>query len=169
MAIIDNKGKLFGKVSIIDILIVVILLGGIAGIGLRFVKSGSTTTLLKNDKVQVILFCPETPDYTVDPKNAPQGSVVKDATTSNVFGSLKEIKSGPSVFFSPTATGEFVAASKEGFVSAYITAEGYGKYSSSGVVINNVEYSVGQLLEKVKAGKSEFRYNIRVVDIKKID
>jgi len=34
--IIDSKGKLFGKISIIDILILVVLIAGIAGVWVKF-------------------------------------------------------------------------------------------------------------------------------------
>lgn len=34
--IIDSKGKLFGKVSIIDILVLVVLVAGIAGVWANF-------------------------------------------------------------------------------------------------------------------------------------
>ena len=48
--IIDNKGRLFGKISIIDILIVVIIIVAVAGIGSKFVKSKLPALLLKQTR-----------------------------------------------------------------------------------------------------------------------
>lgn len=42
MKIIDEKGKLFGKINLIDLLVVVILIAAVLFLALRFVKGSST-------------------------------------------------------------------------------------------------------------------------------
>ncbi|MCX7842076.1 MAG: DUF4330 domain-containing protein [Clostridia bacterium] len=167
--IIDNKGRLFGKVSVIDILIVVVILGAIAGTAYKFSKSGATGPLAKPDKILITVFCPETPDFSVTEENIAVGSLLRDPTQGITLGTIKEVKVEDSVGYAATSDGKFNLSSKDRIKSVYVTAEGYGRYSSNGVIINNVEYSVGQILDRVKAGKSEFRYNSRVADLKKVE
>ncbi len=169
MKAIDSKGKLFGKISIIDILIVVIILGAAAGILFKFSKSGASGVLSKPDRLQITVFCPETPEYSVTEENIPKGSLLKDGVQGIVLGTVTGVRVEESIGYAESAQGEFKASSKEGYKSVYVTAETTGRYSENGAVINNSEFFVGQVIDKFRAGKSELRYNCRIYEIKKID
>ncbi|MCX7711588.1 MAG: DUF4330 domain-containing protein [Clostridia bacterium] len=169
MTIIDSKGKLFGKISIIDILIVVVLIGAIAGAGYKYIKARASNPFVKQDKVQITFYCEEFPEYAASEDNIKKGSLVKDGVQGTVLGAVTEVKTGKAISFAQSDKGEFNASSKQGYLSAYITAEGQGRYSDNGLIVNNVEYYVGQIVDKLRVGKSEFRYNVRIQDIKKIN
>lgn len=169
MVIIDNKGKLFGKVSIIDILIVLVVLGAVAGGGYKYIKAKASSPFVKQDKVEITFYCEEFPQYAADEDNMKQGSLVKDGVQGTVLGVLKEVKTDKSVSYAASAQGEFNVSTKQGYLSAHITAEGEGRYSDNGLVIGNVEYYVGQIVDRFRVGKSEFRYNVRIQSIKKIN
>lgn len=169
MAIIDNKGKIFGKVSIIDILIVLIFVGAIAGGGYKFIKARATSPFVKQDKIEIAFFCEEFPAFAGDPENMKMGSIVKDGIQGSVLGTVTDIKTDKSISYAQSASGEFNKSSKDGYLSGTFTIEGQGRYSDNGVVINNVEYYVGQIIDKLRVGQSEFRYNPRIKSIRKID
>ena len=54
--IIDDKGKLFGKISIIDLLVVCLILAGIAGAYYKFGRSKTISPFVKPDKIEMTFF-----------------------------------------------------------------------------------------------------------------
>ena len=58
---IDEKGRLFGKVNIVDLLIVIIILAAAAFLGYKLL--GPQSTAANTQKVLVTLYCEETPNY----------------------------------------------------------------------------------------------------------
>jgi hypothetical protein len=167
--IIDKNGKLFGKVNIIDILVVVVLLGAAAGAVYKYAKAGTTGLLSKPDKVRIVFYCPEYPEYAADEENIKKGSLVKDAVQGITLGTVTGVEIGESVGYAVSADGKYVASSKPDHVSVTITVEGYGRYTENGLIINNIEYYVGQSIDKLRVGKSDFRYfNPRIFKIEKI-
>ena len=56
---IDEKGRLFGKVNIVDLIIVIIIIAAAAFIGMKLFGPESTTANTEN--VRITLFCEETP------------------------------------------------------------------------------------------------------------
>ncbi|MGE5613745.1 MAG: DUF4330 domain-containing protein [Bacillota bacterium] len=167
--IIDKNGKLFGKVNIIDILVVAVLLGAVAGAVYKFAKAGTTGILSKPDKVRIVIYCPEYPEYAAGEENIKEGSLVKDAVQGITLGTVTGVEIGEAVGYAVSDEGEFVTSSKPDHVSVSITVEGYGRYTENGLVINNVEYYVGQSIDKLRVGKSDFRYfSPRIFKIEKI-
>ena len=61
---IDEKGRLFGKVNIVDLLIVIIILAAAAFLGYKLL--GPQSTAANTQKVLVTLYCEETPNYVAD-------------------------------------------------------------------------------------------------------
>lgn len=61
---LDNKGRLFGKVNIVDLLIVIIIIA--AGIFLGRLLFGPESTIAQTEKVRITLYCEETPDYVAE-------------------------------------------------------------------------------------------------------
>ena len=58
---IDENGRLFGKVNIVDLLIVIIILAAAAFLGYKLL--GPESTAANTQKVLVTLYCEETPNY----------------------------------------------------------------------------------------------------------
>ena len=161
--IIDSRGKLFGKVSIIDIVIVVVLLGAVAGIGYKFTKSKTVSPFVRADKLEIQFYGEEVPDFAA--KAIKKGDLAKDSEKNVFLGTVKDIKIGKSVSWVESGSrGEYVASSKTGYSSIYITLEGKGVFGSTGVTINNAEYYVGQTVN-LRVGNAAFY--IKVSDIRK--
>ncbi|NJD01774.1 MAG: DUF4330 domain-containing protein [Ruminiclostridium sp.] len=143
--IIDDKGKLFGKISIIDILVVCLVLAGIAGAYYKFGRSNTISAFVKPDKIELTFFSEDIPKYAGEAINP--GDLVKDRLTDGVFGKVKEVALGPDIYYAANADGKMVKSSKEGYASLKIIVEGNGRYQDTGVTFNNKEYYVYNLLE----------------------
>jgi hypothetical protein len=162
--IIDNKGRLFGKISIIDILIVVIIVVAVAGIGSKFARSKTASPFVKTDKIQVRFYVEDAPDYAV--KAVKIGDPVKESIQNTGLGKVVDIKIDRSVSWVQTDKGEYVAASREDHSSCVVTMEADGIYGNNGVSINNTEYYIGRTI-LLYVGNSAL--SGRISDLRKID
>lgn len=156
--IIDSKGKLFGKVSIIDILILVVLIVGIAGAAKFFMSDSAIPMLDRSETYIVGLYWEESPDFAVNAvKN---GDIARDLERGGVLGKVMDVQIDKAVSFVETDDGQVVAGSKPGYVSYHITLEGTGSSDGfGGVIFNGADYQVGRQLI-VKVGSAIFQGRI---------
>ena len=164
--IIDSKGKLFGKVSIIDILIVLVVVAAVAGVGYKMTKSSASPFTAKEDNVIVTFYSEESPDYAV--KVAKVGDSVKDFDKGSVFGKVKEeIKIDKALSFSDFTeyeNGQWVVGSKPGYCSYYMKVEGTAVANPDGSFsFSNENYYVGRSLT-MKVGGAVFTGRIYSIE-----
>jgi hypothetical protein len=161
--IIDNKGRLFGKISIIDILIISVLLV-IATAGYRYIAPKAAGPLPDNqDKLQIVFYQEEVNDFTANTVN--KGDPAKDAILHTSLGQVVDVKTDKSVSWIKSDKGEYFSSSKEGYSSVFITMEVNGTLAGSGAVIGGSTYYIGQIVT-LHAGNAAF-YG-RIYSIKKI-
>lgn len=160
--ILDKKGRIFGKVSIIDVLIVLILIAGVAVAWPKFFKKDTGTPLtVKNDKLRIVLYQEEAPIFAADAINI--GDAATEKVLNSSFGKVTDVKKDKSVSWAKTKDGKQVRSSKDDFSSIYITLEGSGIYGNNGVKIGNGEYFVGQQVN-VFVGSSILYMNISEIE-----
>ena len=148
--LIDNKGKLFGKINVIDLFIILIVVAAVAGLAPKFIKSGTSNPIFsKSDTIITEISVEESPEYTIN--DIKKGDYVKDPVRNSYIGKVVDIKSAPSIYFAPNDKGEMVKTTKVGYQSATITVEGNGIYSDrstqGGVTIDNVDQYIGRQQE----------------------
>lgn len=161
--IVDNKGKLFGKISIVDALIVLVVIAAVAGVGYKYTRSKVATPLAKQDTLQVVLYSEEQPDFVV--KAVKPGDVVIDSATGVTFGQVTDVKIGKAASVGINDSGEMVATSKPGYSSAYVTVEGKGIYTGSGAQYGAEKYYIGRLFYELRVGNVSL--GTKIYDIKK--
>ncbi len=164
--IMDGKGKLFGKVSIVDVLIVVIILAAVGGIGYKLTKSKLQTPFTQSDNIQIKFYSEEVPDFVLNAIN--KGDLAKDFERNVEFGHVTDVKADKSVSWTENDKGENIAAPKAGYSSAIVTIEGKGIFRDSknyaGVTFGGSDFFVGRTITLL-AGHSTFQ--CRIYDIKK--
>lgn len=160
--LIDNKGRLFGKVNIIDILIVIAIAAAIFGGYKFFTKNNAATGFTAStNKIQIQFYAEEVPEYVAN--SVEIGVAAKDFERNTNFGTVvnKEIEKSFSI--ANNSDGQYVQTSKPGYSSIKVTIEGKGVFGSTGVTIDNFEYNIGKTII-LKVGKSTFQ--CRIYDIK---
>lgn len=143
--LIDNKGRIFGKVSIIDILIVIMTLGvllfALNKIGLFSPKN----TLSNNaDKIEIIFYQEEVNDFTANNVNI--GDPATESLQNSSFGNVTDVKLGKSISWGSDIKGNQVATSREGYSSIYISLESNGIIGSNGLTIGSSTYYIGEVI-----------------------
>ena len=137
---IDEKGRLFGKVNIVDLIIVIIIVAAAVFVGTKFL--GPKSDVANTQTVRITMFCDESPVYVVDQLEA--GSEVWDSSNQVVLGTLKEWTTGDSMSAVTDDEGNVVEIARDGYCSVRLVCEGTGIVGSQGVTIGGVLYGNGQ-------------------------
>jgi len=138
--IIDNKGKLFGKVSIVDIMIVLVVLAAIAGVAYKVTRNDSITPFAKLDTIQTELYFEEMTDFAAESLKV--GAIVKEQSMGATLGKVIAVYSAPSISYGVANDGSIVQTTKPGYSSVRIVIEGNGKYGENGVYFDNAAYYI---------------------------
>lgn len=137
---IDEKGRLFGKVNIVDLIIVLIIIAAGAFIGMKLF--GPESTVANTENVRITLFCEETPTFVADQLEA--GSEAWDSENQVTLGKLVDWTLGDSQSAVTDANGNVVEIARSGYNSVKLIVEGTGVVSSRGVTIGGILYANGQ-------------------------
>lgn len=143
--IIDDKGRLFGRVSIVDIIIVLVVLLALGGVGYKLTRTNAPTPFAKQDTISIDFYFEEVPDYVAD--YIKPGMTVRDIQKGFVIGTVKSISVDKSVVYAVADTGEIKVSTKPGYKSIRMTVEGTGKFSETGVTFGSSEYYTGKFYE----------------------
>lgn len=161
--IIDNNGKLFGKISIVDILIVAVLLAAIGGVYYKFGRSKTVSPFSKPDTIEVSFYVEDIPAFVAN--SIKEGDLAKDRVNNITIGKITSAVVGPDIFFYPNSEGQAIASSKPGYASIQFTVRGQGVYSDTGSSISGMEYYVNKQFELRVGAVNTYP---RVMSIKKV-
>lgn len=140
--ILDKKGKLFGKISIVDVLVVVIVVAIACGLYYKFNKSGTVTPFTATQPIQMSLYLESVNTYMID--NIKVGDEVRDRVQNVVLGKVTDVIVGPDISYFINDKGLAVQGSREGYNSATIVFEGEGIYKETGVFFSGIEYYINK-------------------------
>ncbi|MDK2799501.1 MAG: hypothetical protein PWP27_858 [Clostridiales bacterium] len=160
--LLDEKGRLFGKINIIDLFIIFVIIGAIGGAFYKFGKA-NVGPIVKQDNIIIKFYAEEAPEYAA--KAVKKGDIATDDSKNTYFGIVTEdpVVKG-SLSFGTNSEGQFVPSSKPGMASVLITVEGKGVIGTNGAVFGGVNYGVGHSMA-LAVGKSKLW--VRVYDIQK--
>ena len=138
---LDKKGKIFGKVSIIDLFVIIVLAAAVIGISARFV-SGAAKNAKEKVKFSYVVEIDGVRDYTINALNK-KGKVI-DLKGKSVIGEIKNVTFQPMKTQSFTSDGRMVFAEVPERYTVLVDIEGEGKESDNSYFVgNDVELSVG--------------------------
>ncbi|MGE4283446.1 MAG: DUF4330 domain-containing protein [Clostridia bacterium] len=150
--IIDNKGKIFGKINIIDLVIVLVIVGAAAGALYKFGKA-NVGPIVKQEDIIIKFFAEETPDYAA--KAVKVGDSAADDNKNTVFGKvIDEPLIDESLTYGVNAQGQYVQSPKPGMASVLVSVQGKGTIGETGAIIGGVSYGVGHTMV-LRVGKSK--------------
>lgn len=142
--ILDKNGKLFGKISIIDILVILAVIVAAAGISLRFVTTAAENVRNKAQfsyvvEIEGIRF------YTVDALN--KKGIVTDSKGNSIIGEITDVEYEAMMEQNVSAEGEAVFVRVPEKYVARITVLAEGNESEEGYFVgDNIELSVGSTI-----------------------
>lgn len=140
--IIDKSGKLFGKINIIDLAVILAVIAVIAGIAVRF-TGGAGKLVTESTKIEYKVCVEGVRKYTVDALQM-QGAVTNKKFTAEV-GKITSVEVSPAKHRSVTADGKVVMADMPERYDCLVTIEADGKETSGGYFdSDNNEISTGR-------------------------
>ncbi len=161
--LVDDKGRLFKKINLIDLLVIIVVLAvGIFAIS-KFSEEKIITPFTKTDRIVITFYSEDLPAYAVSAMKV--GDEVKDKTTNSVFGKVTDVNMMPSVAFAADENGNMVKTTKEGYASMILTVEGDGIYSDNGAYFGNIDYYINRYLE-IRVGNTAVYTKVRSIDKK---
>jgi len=140
MKFIDEKGRLFGRVNLFDLMVILLILALIGGASYKYLYLDKKVTLNESD-ITVTLWIEDIRQVTVDTIKV--GDVVREYDSNLVFGKIvkKEVK--PHYEQVATADGKIVNSEVEGKYDVYITLECRGIASNNAISIASKEVKIG--------------------------
>lgn len=190
----ENKNKL--KFNIVDVIFLLVLLAGLAFVGLRFIQSLPDPEAAESDPVTesepaadttppaadttpeptptppveemyvITFFVPESADYIVNRLRL--GSDMTDDSITLDLGTLVDYETGPARISSAAADGHLVISDKEGYSSVYLMCKLPGIHNGFGVTVcgGSLRLEVGHSMV-IRTWESKFW--AYVYDIQKLE
>ncbi|MBQ3053498.1 MAG: DUF4330 domain-containing protein [Clostridia bacterium] len=123
--IIDKEGRLFGKINIIDAVIILVIILSASILGVRFLggKSRETQYITKNYIAKVASIKPSSAEYIKE------GDLFYDDEGS-FMGKVVQVNLTPAKEIETKADGQYVLLENPSRVDVYITIEGEGCYNN---------------------------------------
>ena len=156
---VDKNGKLFGKINLIDFIIVLIVIALVAFVALKVVNKDNGSANLS--QVKISFYGEETPDYVA--KVLEKGASVLDSKENVTMGTIEDFEVGAPLGYDTNANGEVEEVIRQGYNSVTINAVGQGVLGEHGVTINGVLYGVGHTLT-IYAGKAKLYLKISAIE-----
>lgn len=158
---IDKQGRIFGKISVVDIFIVAIIAAVVAVVYFNVGAGGRPAVAGPARPVYVTFFHPALEDFTVNAiaLNVP---VINDSTGS-FMGTVVGVERGDSINFLPDVHGNEIASPMEGYSSVSITSRVYAHLTNGAAVIEGNIYGVGTEII-IWAGKAKTHLQIAEIN-----
>ena len=137
---IDENGKIGGKINLIDLLIVVVILAVIAFAVSRFLSNDDMDNA-GSDPVIIEFTCAEVNDYTA--RQLETGVPVLDGNANKALGTAVDFTVDDATTTFVTDSGKAVLVSIPETKSVVISIEGAGKLDGNGLLIDGTRYGIG--------------------------
>lgn len=127
--IINKEGKLFGKISVIDIAVILIIAVLAVGIYIRF--SGTTQTIATaGEDIECTFLVRNIRTFSAEALE--RGGPVYDKTSKEYIGEITDVRIDEGEYQVNMADGTFEAVAPEERYNAYVTVEFEGKVGENG-------------------------------------
>ncbi len=141
--IIDNEGRLFGKISVIDLAVVLIV--AVMAVAL-YVKNNrldaSSTSSDANTTIYFVAVSGQVSNYNADAIKVGDKVYDKDRSSGGAIGEIVDIETSPSSLVLGNLEGEFVDTPNDEAKSMRVTVKCTGSISGGSFSINRV-YHLG--------------------------
>ncbi|HEY3368912.1 MAG TPA: DUF4330 domain-containing protein [Symbiobacteriaceae bacterium] len=127
MSVIDNKGRLFGKINLLDLVVVVAVIAVAGRYGYKHFMPKQSAVTGQDQNVEIVVKISKISQSTVDGLKV--GDEILDSPSNTILGKVVKKEAQPSPV--PGATSEY--PSKE-LNDMYVTISGPGRVSPDGAV-----------------------------------
>lgn len=141
----DKNGKIFGKISIIDLFVIILAAAVVIGIGIRY-GSKITTAVKSSEEFECTIKVSNVREFTVDALE--QKGVITDKKSEIELGEIIFVESEPAEFESTTADGRIINTTLPERYNCTVTIRAKGKVSDEAYIMDDSnELSVGRTMD----------------------
>lgn len=141
----DKNGKIKGKISIIDIAVIILVMAAAIGITVRF-TSKTTTAVTSNITLKYAVKVNAVRQFTVDALE--KSTILTDKKAELNLGEIKNIETSDSKIQSTTTGGKIKWAGLPDKYTCVVTIESEARESEDNYVLDDTtEISVGRTME----------------------
>jgi hypothetical protein len=137
VSVIDEKGRLFGKVNLLDLIIIAVVIAVVGRVGYKWYQGRHAVTTGEAKTVQMIVRLPGVSDSTINALH--EGDVVFDSKSNAQLGKIIAMRSEPAWI-----TGATQEYKSQVIFDLFVTIEGPGRTSPNGVTMDGLEAFIGQ-------------------------
>lgn len=139
--LIDNKGRLFGKINLLDLVVLLAVLAIAARFAYGAVKGPAAAPAGQDQVIEMILRIPAVTEWTVEAIQV--GDEVFDSKSNTPMGKIVDAWSEPAVVVREMPDGIVPHVSDTHF-DLYVTVRGPARVSPNGVTMSGIEVKVGR-------------------------
>lgn len=144
--LIDDKGRLFGRINVIDLLVVILVLALAGRFSYSRYISKSLKAIRKEQKpIEVVLVVGAVRQPTVDAIRV--GSKVMASKTSTLLGEVVKVEAKPANVVFTGNDGRTYEMPSPSRLDVYVTLRGLGQVSENAVFLGDTEVRVGTLID----------------------
>ena len=162
---IDNKGKIFGKVSIVDLLIVLLLVVAIGVTVFKFGFSAHKDVNEAGSKIEYVVKVEGVRNFTVD--SIKEGAELYDDESDALIGVVKGIEVEKSMDYALKNDGTTVYAEKPDRYDVYLTVESDARILNGAYFANGTK-EIGAF-SGFKVYSEYFTFDIEVQSVKQLN
>ena len=138
MKVIDRNGRIFGKISIIDVFVIIVVILLAAGIYLRYFALETTASVGQpSEPIEFSLKVGGVRQYTVDVLAV--GDEVFSGSNMEKLGTITDISVGPAMQWGSTLDGRTVQAEIEDKYDLIVTIQGEGVISDGHFYVSRIQ------------------------------
>lgn len=144
MAVLDEKGRLFGRINVVDLAVVLVLLL-VLGFGAQKFLFVNPEYQPEVETVRMTFFVEDVRQPTVEAVAV--GDEVREEETNTYLGRVVEVESGPFRDLVPTAQGEMREAEVPGHYSLTLVLEGDAQITDDHIAMAGQQVRIGTTLK----------------------
>lgn len=147
---IDEKGRIGGKVNLVDLVIILILVAAVVFVAVKFF--GPESTAANTEKVIISFYNDDCPNYVAEALT--EGDVVWDSSSNVTIGAVKDWSSTPADTYILDANSDPISIPADGYCYLTLNCLADGVIGEHGVTIGGTLYGIGHTLT-LYAGESK--------------
>ncbi|MCF6097224.1 DUF4330 domain-containing protein [Thermovorax subterraneus] len=142
MSLIDKKGRLFGLINVIDLLVIIL----VVAVAARFVLNPQKNSSAAEEKmIQVVMLVKDVRDATA--KVIKEGDIVRETKTNNLLGKVTKVEVKPAETLVNTADGRVLNVPNPVLKDVYVTVEGSATVGENAIVLGGTEIRIGTAVQ----------------------
>ncbi len=162
--IIDNKGKLFGKINIVDIIVVLILIIAVCVTYFKFNMSAHSDVSETNAYVEFDVKVEDVRDFSVN--SLKEGDVIYDSQNDVCLGKVISTRTEPAGEYITKDDGTIVFAQMPERYDLYITIGSEARINDSGIYVDGTKPVIKHQTIDMESQRNKMTGNVVSVNVK---